>query len=129
MKTIAEIDVVNEYRYFFQYGWRSVVDTKYVSNIVSTARVVGIKLKFRETAEIFKSLKCGRMSGVKSTFSTTFHSPLVSIIVVVRGFVVVITVVRFGRYGRSFVLFRSGCFVSLFRVSVHSNLKDVMLFG
>ena len=116
MKTIAEIDVVNEYRYFFQYGWRSVVDTKYVSNIVSTARVVGIKLKFRETAEIFKSLKCGRMSGVKSTFSTTFHSPLVSIIVVVRGFVVVITVVSFWSL-RSFICFVS---VRLFRFAVSS---------
>ena len=55
-----------------QYGWRSVQETTYTCQIIaSTARVVE-KETFRETALIFKSLKCERLFKVKSTFSSTF---------------------------------------------------------
>ena len=42
---------------------------------------ISVNLQF--PAPSFKSLKCKRMSDVNSTFSMTFHPPLVSIIVVV----------------------------------------------
>ena len=76
--------------------------TKYKCQIiVSTARVVGIKLKFRETALIFKSLKCGRTSEVKSTFFRDISSS--TLLDRCSGFVVVVRVVMVV----SVVLFRS----------------------
>ena len=55
------------------------------------------KIKFRETAIIFKSTTCERLSEVKSTFSK---------------------VVSF----QPFHLFRFGRFVLLFRVLVHAEI-------
>ena len=84
--------------YGIQFGWRFVLKTTDKCQILfSAARVVEKKIKFRETAIIFKSITCERLSEVKSTFST---------------------VVSF----QSFHLFRFGRFVLLFRVLVHAEI-------
>ena len=84
--------------YGIQFGWRFVLKTTDKCQILfSAARVMEKKIKFRETAIIFKSITCERLSEVKSTFSTVFSF-------------------------QSFHLFRFGRFVLLFRVLVHAEI-------
>ena len=68
-----------------QYGWHSVQETTiiYVSNYSFNHWRGGKKKVWRDSLNLFQSLKCKRTSEVKSTFSVTFYPPLISIILVV----------------------------------------------
>ena len=82
----------------------------YVSNYSFNHWRGGKKKVWRDSLNLFQSLKCKRTSEVKSTFSVTFYPPLISIILVVcfghSGYFVLV------------VLFWSFCLFHLFRLVI-----------